>query len=158
MMASVIPAFVGMLALALLPHDGYLWTRWGMYLITIIGNVAGPLIWTLLPSNVAGRTKKSVTGTVLFIAYCTGNCIGAQVFQAKDAPRYIRAIVICSVMYGLEFVLMVAWRAYYMWQNRRRDKMVAALGLSPAEAIHQGRLNAESDMTDYENIHFRYSV
>ncbi|RAH64131.1 uncharacterized protein BO66DRAFT_444296 [Aspergillus aculeatinus CBS 121060] len=35
------------------------------------------VIWTLLPSNVAGRTKKSSTGTVLFIAYCRGNCIGA---------------------------------------------------------------------------------
>ena len=42
MMFSVIPAFAGMLALALLPHDGMLWTRWGCYFITIIGNVAGP--------------------------------------------------------------------------------------------------------------------
>lgn len=42
MIFSVIPAFVGMLALALLPHEGHLWTRWGMYLMTIIGNIAGP--------------------------------------------------------------------------------------------------------------------
>lgn len=41
-MISVVPAFIGMLALALLPKEGHLWTRWGMYLITIIGNVAGP--------------------------------------------------------------------------------------------------------------------
>lgn len=112
MMASVVPAFAGMLALALLPRQGMLWTRWGCYLITIVGNVAGPMIWTLVPSNIAGRTKKSVTGTVLFIAYCTGNCIGAQVFQAKDAPRYIPAIIICSCMYGLEFVVMFFWRLY----------------------------------------------
>jgi hypothetical protein len=42
MMISVVPAFVGMLALALLPREGYLWTRWGMFLITIFGNIAGP--------------------------------------------------------------------------------------------------------------------
>ena len=36
--------------------------------------------------------------------------------------------------------------------------MVQALGLSREQALHQGRLNAESDMTDYENIHFRYST
>ncbi|CAI7587773.1 unnamed protein product [Penicillium glandicola] len=158
MIIAVVPAFVGMLALALLPHDGYLWTRWGMYLMTIIGNIAGPLIWTLLPSNVAGRTKKSVTGTVIFIAYCVGNSIGAQVFQAKDAPKYIPAIVTCSIMYGLEIVIMIAWRTYYIWQNKRRDKVVADLGLTEEASAHQGRLNAESDMTDFENIHFRYSV
>ncbi len=70
------------------------------------------VIWTLVPSNVAGRTKKSVTSTVLFIAYCVGNSVGAQVFQAKDAPTYIPAIVVCSTMYGLEFVVMLAWRLY----------------------------------------------
>lgn len=42
MMASVVPAFVGMLALALLPKSGHLWTRWGVFLITILGNIAGP--------------------------------------------------------------------------------------------------------------------
>ncbi|KAJ2973197.1 hypothetical protein NQ176_g6746 [Zarea fungicola] len=157
LMASVVPAFAGMLALALLPRNGLLWARWGCYLITVIGNVAGPLIWTLVPSNIAGRTKKSATGTVLFIAYCAGNCIGAQVFRAKDAPRYIPAIIICSAMYGLEFVIMFAWRTYYLWQNKRRDRLVAEMGLTPEESKHQGAVNAESDMTDYENVHFRYS-
>lgn len=69
-------------------------------------------MWTLLPSNVAGRTKKSVTSTILLIAYCAGNCIGAQVFQSKDAPMYIPAIVICAVMYAIEFILMAVWRFY----------------------------------------------
>lgn len=70
------------------------------------------VIWTLVPSNIAGRTKKSVASTVLFIAYCAGNSIGAQVFRAKDAPTYIPAIVVCSTMYGLEFVVMFIWRMY----------------------------------------------
>jgi hypothetical protein len=80
--------------------------------MTVTGNLPGLMIWTLLPSNVAGRTKKSVTGTVMFIAYCTGNSIGAQTFQAKWAPRYIPAIIICGVMYGLECVLFISWRFY----------------------------------------------
>lgn len=47
-MISVLPAFAGMLSLALLPKEGLLWTRWGLYFITIVGNVAGPsksLFW-----------------------------------------------------------------------------------------------------------------
>lgn len=69
-------------------------------------------MWTLLPSNVAGRTKKSVTSTLLLVAYCAGNCIGAQVFRSKDAPSYIPAIVVCATMYGVEFVTMAVWRMY----------------------------------------------
>lgn len=69
-------------------------------------------MWTLLPSNVAGRTKKSVTSTVLLVAFCIGNCIGAQVFQDKDAPMYIPAIVVTAVMYSLEFAIILAWRIY----------------------------------------------
>jgi MFS transporter, ACS family, allantoate permease len=66
----------------------------------------------MLPSNVAGRTKKSVTAIVLFIAYCTGNASGAQVFQSKDAPRYIPGLTACAIMFGVEAALMVMWRAY----------------------------------------------
>lgn len=43
-------------------------------------------------------------------------------------------------------------------QNQKRDRMVRELGMSVTEAEHQGRLNAESDMTDVENVHFRYNM
>lgn len=160
MLISIVPSFAGLIALALLPkdQDGLLWTRWGCYFITILGNIASPLMWTLLPSNVAGRTKKSVTSTLLLVAYCAGNCIGAQVFQAKDAPTYIPAIVVCATMYGVEFVSMVAWRFYYQRENKKRAALIAEMGLTEEESAHQGRLNAESDMTDVENIHFKYSI
>ncbi|KAH7234246.1 major facilitator superfamily domain-containing protein [Fusarium solani] len=158
MVVSTIPAFVGMLALGLLPKDGMLWTRWGLYLMTVTGRLPGLLIWTLLPSNVAGRTKKSVTGAVMFIAYCIGNAIGAQTFQAKWAPRYVPSMIICGVMYALECVLFILWRFYYIVQNRRRAKLVEEMGLTPEESAHQGQINGEMDVTDWENIHFRYSM
>lgn len=112
MVVSTIPAFIGMMALAFLPKDGMLWTRWGMYLMSTTGDLSGLMIWTILPSNVAGRTKKSVTGTVMFVAYCVGNSIGAQVFRAEWAPKYIPSIVICGIMYGLECFLFLSWRLY----------------------------------------------
>ncbi|KAH8736459.1 major facilitator superfamily domain-containing protein [Ilyonectria robusta] len=158
MVISTIPAFIGMLALALLPKDGMLWTRWGLYLMTVTGNLPGLLIWTFLPSNVAGRTKKSVTGTVIFVAYCVGNSIGAQTFRAEWAPKYIPSIIICATMYALECCLFICWRFYYIWQNKIRDKKVAEMGLTAEESAHQGQINGESDMTDRENIHFRYSM
>lgn len=32
------------------------------------------------------------------------------------------------------------------------------MGLTAEESAHQGQINGESDMTDRENIHFRYSM
>lgn len=32
------------------------------------------------------------------------------------------------------------------------------MGLSQEQSTHQGQINGESDMTDWENVHFRYSM
>jgi hypothetical protein len=44
-----------------------------------------------------------------------------------------------------------------IWQNKRRAAQIAALGLTNEEATRQGHMNAEMDMTDTENIFFKYS-
>lgn len=155
---SLLPAFSGMIALALLPKNGLLWARWGLYLMTTTGTLPGLLMWTLLPSNVAGRTKKSVTATLLFVGYCAGNATGAQLFQDKDAPDYIPGLTGCGVVYGIEFSLVVLWRMYYSYQNSSREKRVAAMGLDAEECRKMGLLNAEEDMDDFENVFFRYAL
>ncbi|KAF4496250.1 major facilitator superfamily transporter [Fusarium agapanthi] len=43
-----------------------------------------------------------------------------------------------------------------IWENRRRAKMIREQGISEEESERLGRLNAEGDMTDRENIHFKY--
>ncbi|KAJ0332860.1 hypothetical protein COL5a_001587 [Colletotrichum fioriniae] len=149
-------SFSGMMALAFLPTDSMKWTRWGMYILQVFGSLPGLMIWTFLPSNVAGRTKKTVTSTVLFVAYCVGNAVGAQMFVASDAPKYIRGLTACAVLYCVEFCSMATWRFYYIWENKRRDKVVNEQGISKEESERLGKLNAEADMTDRENIHFRY--
>ncbi|KAL6902624.1 major facilitator superfamily domain-containing protein [Trichoderma evansii] len=158
MIVSTIPGFVGMLALGLLPMESMLWTRWGLYLMTATSRLTGLLMWTFLPSNVAGRTKKSVIGTVIFIAYCVGGAIGVQTFRAEWAPRYIPAIVLSGIMYGVVCALFIAWRFYYIVENKRRAKMIKEMGMTLEQSAHQGKINGESDMTDRQNIHFKYSV
>ncbi|KAL4877384.1 major facilitator superfamily domain-containing protein [Aspergillus karnatakaensis] len=156
MMFSLVPAFTGMIALSQLPTDRMQWTRWGMYIMQVFGTLPGLMIWTFLPSNIAGRTKKTVVSTILFIAYCVGNAVGAQMFVASDAPKYVRGITACGVLYFVEFCSMGAWRFYYIWENKRRAKIIAEQGISEEESERLGKLNAEADMTDRENIHFKY--
>jgi hypothetical protein len=47
----------------------------------------------MVSSNVAGYTKKQLTGAFIFVGYCIGNIIGPQTFKAKEAPYYHSAYV-----------------------------------------------------------------
>jgi ACS family allantoate permease-like MFS transporter len=94
-------------------------------------------------------------------------------FVASDAPKYIRGLTACAVLYCVEFCCMAAWRFYCklvaslscngcadylsdIWENRRRAKIIRAQGISEEESLRLGNLNAEADMTDRENIYFKY--
>ncbi|KAK3621088.1 hypothetical protein LTR56_023014 [Elasticomyces elasticus] len=159
MAASCITPFIGMLALAFLPNtDAYKWTKWGMYLITVVYVLALFLAWTLIPSNVAGRTKKTIISSATFIGYCVGNMCGSQIFKAADAPRYIPGTIGAAICLGAEALLIVAWRLYYVWQNRRRDKAAAESGISKEEQERLGREMGELNVTDMQNPHFRYTM
>lgn len=48
---------------------------------------------TMVSSNIAGSTKKQVTGALLFTGYCVGNIIGPQTFKSSEAPGYHSAYV-----------------------------------------------------------------
>lgn len=63
-----------------------------------------------------------------------------------------------GVSLGLEFLLIVVWRGYYMWQNRRRDKKALESGISKEEQERLGRELGEIDTTDMANPHFRYTM
>ncbi|KAJ7928856.1 MFS general substrate transporter [Mycena leptocephala] len=129
-------------------HKTNLWPKWGAFFITVTGQICGALVWSMLSTNVAGRTKKSVISVVIFTAYCFGNAIGAQVFQAKWAPRYRPSTIIISIMFALEFVLMALWRVYYVTINRRRAAKLDARGVSAEERVRLGSLKGETDVTD----------
>ncbi|KAF5375749.1 hypothetical protein D9757_008969 [Collybiopsis confluens] len=135
MLFSVIPSFIGLLALALLPSSTeFRWIKFGMYFMSMTCNINGLLLWMHVPSNVGGRTKKSAVSSIMFIAYCVGNAAGPQLFLAKDAPRY--------------------WLVY---QNHLRNKAAQAAELTPEQVKELGAENGEKDMTDRQNPHFRYS-
>ncbi|KAJ7928852.1 MFS general substrate transporter [Mycena leptocephala] len=156
-MLSIIPAFIGMLVLSLVPTTKQnLWPKWGAFFITVTGQICGALVWSMLSTNVAGRTKKSVISVVIFAAYCFGNAIGAQVFQAKWAPRYRPSTIILSIMFALEFVLISVWRVYYIAINRRRAAKLDARGVSAEERVRLGSLKGETDVTDLRNEYFVY--
>lgn len=156
MMFSVLPPLAGFLGLSLLPNDPAVrWTKWGLYFMTVPYVIALFLAWTLIPSNVAGRTKRTITSSWSFVGYCVGNMCGSQIFKAEDAPEYRNATIGCAVCFGLEFCLVLAWRSLLVWRNRKRDRLAEQEGLSEEERERRGKELGEQDATDLENPHVR---
>lgn len=61
MMSCLIPSIIGLFLLAFLPNTpSNLWPKYAVYIISATGGISGFLPQTLIPSNIAGRTKKTV--------------------------------------------------------------------------------------------------
>lgn len=152
MMFSSIPPLIGFLMMSFLPNDdAHRWSKWGGYFMTVVFVITLFMAWTLIPSNTAGRTKRTLTSSFTFVGYCVGNMCGSQIFKSSDAPRYLPGTVGCAVCFGLQFFLIVSWRLVYMSRNRKTRRRLAAEGISEEERIARGKALGEKDMTDFEN-------
>lgn len=85
------------------------------------------------------------------------NVVGSQIFVAADAPRYHRGLAACAVVLLVNGINLAAMWWYYYKQNKRRDAEFAESGMDEDERQLQMRIAGESDLTDKENRHFRYS-
>ena len=52
-------------------------------------------------------------------------------------------------------MVIVAWRVWLVYQNRRRTKIVEAMGLTQQEAERRGQELGAQDVTDVDNPFFR---
>ncbi|KAE8154559.1 major facilitator superfamily domain-containing protein [Aspergillus avenaceus] len=104
---------------------------------------------TIVSSNIAGSTKKQVTGALLFTGYCVGNIIGPQTFKSSEAPGYHSAYVAMLVGYAVKLTSITALYLYMYFENKRRDREAAE---TPDDGIKNGML----DQTEIDNKAFRY--
>ncbi|KAL3450360.1 major facilitator superfamily domain-containing protein [Aspergillus insuetus] len=114
-----------------------------------------PLALSLIASNVAGFTKRSVTSALIFVAYCVGNIVGPQMFLESEEPQYDTGMAASVAGLALGIFFLTCLLVYYIWENKRRDaKYGTPVELSDAQAIAEGM----SDKTDLEIESFRYML
>ncbi|KAJ6001350.1 hypothetical protein N7499_002737 [Penicillium canescens] len=106
----------------------------------------GNMIISLITRNVAGQSKKSFTMTMLFVGWSVGNLIAPQIFQNKDAPRYLHGFLAHIVIYAVYVALVILTRVIIMARNRSKKQ-------AASEVVHD---LAFEDLTDRENPNFRY--
>ncbi|ODM14490.1 hypothetical protein SI65_10112 [Aspergillus cristatus] len=114
-----------------------------------------PLSLSLVSSNVAGFTKRSVISAMIFVAYCVGNIVGPQFYLESEEPDYPTGIkaAMCGLILGIFFLFCLM--VYYIWENRRRDALYGPPSLmTENEELAQDL----SNKTDQEMESFRYVI
>ncbi|KAF2102848.1 MFS general substrate transporter [Rhizodiscina lignyota] len=163
MVLSLAP-LAGSICLLTLPASD----KWGIVVATWFAACSSSLMvvsLSLAASNVKGNTKKSTVSAIFFVAYCTGCIISPQLWQAPDAPRYVKGCISSIVSWAL---LIITYAAHYLvlWrENVRRDRLQLenqlrenAEGVDiPEKEAHVG-VSIDSDMTDRQDMKFRYTL
>ncbi|PYI07560.1 MFS general substrate transporter [Aspergillus sclerotiicarbonarius CBS 121057] len=112
-----------------------------------------PISLSIMTSNVAGFSKKSVVSALLFISYCVGNIIGPQFFLASEEPSYPTGMKAALSGLVLSIFFLVLLYFYYRYENRRRDRLYGR----PEDMTVRAELQDElSNRTDREIESFRY--
>ncbi|PBK61774.1 MFS general substrate transporter [Armillaria solidipes] len=144
---------------------GFAATKWNnlrLYLmaLSLIPGFIGVLGMALVEANESNKVVDKMGDLLGSISshYCAGSMCGSQIFRQKDAPTYKPGLIRCGVCFAIELLVTIAWRATLVLRNRRRVKATLTDGLTQEERLMQGKINGESDMTDFENPHFRYTL
>ena len=128
-----------------------------LFAITIIPVVATSvgILYSLLASNIAGYTKKSVAGTLFFSANAVANIVSPQTFLASQAPRYTTGVAVTLAAFCINIVLFAVLYFVYRSENKRREMDPA--GEESGDATEE-LVDAFSDKTDKENKKLKYKV
>lgn len=102
----------------------------------------------MLSRNTGGQTKKSVVTAMNFISWAAGNAVGPQVFLTNDAPRYFTAFATHMGCYVLLLIVIVVLRWHLKSENKRKEREQGGQDLAFVHAFE--------DLTDRENLNFRY--
>lgn len=128
------------------------WTLVGCTWLQYLVGAPVILSWNVLTTDIAGHTKRSTANGLWFVFYAAGNIAGANIFFAREKPRYFSALTGLIVCYCGMFAVALVLRQYMWWENRRRDKLYG-LGEDETAVVEGFR-----DQTDKENKHFRYAL
>lgn len=126
--------------------------RLGAYYLVTTFAASLPMSLSVISSNVAGFSKKTVVSAMLFIAYCVGNIIGPQMFSANQAPQYKSGMAGSIAGFSIAIICLILLQIYYIYENRRRDRLAGGEVPVGDDDIVEGLM----DRTDRQNSGFRY--
>lgn len=125
-----------------------------VYIVAAVAAAAG-IQYSLLASNVAGYTKKTVASVLFFASYCVANIVSPQTFITAQAPTYTTGITVTLAAFCINIVIFAVLYILYFVENRRRDRDAEnCVGGDAGEDL----VDAFSDLTDKQNLKLRYKL
>ncbi|CZR67970.1 related to allantoate permease [Phialocephala subalpina] len=158
MLICILPTILGAGLMIGLDPNGVPKNRAGLLAASFLTGTFGAAFMLLLAwnaSNIAGHSKKVTINALTLVSFATGNILGTQTFQAKEAPGYISGkISIIATLGALCFVVLVL-----RWWNDMLNKKnkVALEGMSEGEKEEMREKMAFADQTDRKNPFFVYT-
>ena len=138
-----------------LPNDNK-WGRLVAIWLCYFQGLGFSMSLVIVSSNVAGSTKKQLTGAILFTGYCLGNIAGPQTFRDSEAPYYHSAYIAMLVGYAVKLAMVVVLYVYMFMANKKRDREAAAAGSAGEDDEKAAIERGMHDMTELDNQGFRY--
>jgi hypothetical protein len=128
----------------------------GIYMVTCIYSITTVVQqWSM--ANVSGHTKRSVMAALMTGCYGMGAIIGPQTFQDKDkASNYLPAKINILITQGICAVLFTCLWRYYVWENKRRDRLYKTEKLENDAGAKLTMQESWGGLTDRQNKRFRY--
>lgn len=153
----LLPNLAGSFGLHYVPESNQV-GRLICYYLTGSYNASFVIILSILTANIAGHTKKVITNAMIFLGVCAGNIAGPFFYKSEQAPVYSLGIWSMIVANFVEIALIIVLGLALAWENRRRDRSQGVAPGDDADYMRQLELDrsAFSDLTDKENINFRY--
>ncbi|ODV97468.1 hypothetical protein PACTADRAFT_84619 [Pachysolen tannophilus NRRL Y-2460] len=124
------------------------------YYLSYFSTASYATMASCISTNVAGYTKKITLNSVFLIGFCAGNMIGPQTFLGSESEdNYPTAKKVMVSTFTLCLIAPSLMLTIISLRNKKKAKKIAELGDS-----YQKIPNSEfADLTDMENLEFKYS-
>jgi len=162
-----IPNILGSILVNALPWSdkvGLLFSVW----ITGVGTTGFVLSLSWVTAVTAGHTKRITMNAIMLCAYCIGNIVGPQMWQARFTPRNRVPWAVISICYFVCPFLLWTIRVILNNENKRRDAEAETRSNDTSDEIYIEETLADGtkverrvdkaflDLTDKQNRDFRY--
>ena len=158
MLLCILPTILGAGLMIGLDPNGVPKNKAGLLAASFLTGTFGAAFMLLLAwnaSNIAGHTKKVTINALTLVSFATGNILGTQTFQAKQAPGYISGKISIIATLGILCFAILILRWYNDMLNKKNRKALG--GMSEEEKVELREKMAFADQTDRKNVFFVYT-
>jgi intracellular septation protein A len=158
MLLCILPTILGAGLMIGLDPNGVPKNKAGLLAASFLTGTFGAAFMLMLAwnaSNIAGHTKKVTINALTLVSFATGNILGTQTFQAKQAPGYISGKISIIATLGILCFVILILRWYNDMLNKKNRKVLE--GMSEEEKMDLREKMAFADQTDRKNVFFVYT-